>query len=458
MSDRRDYGTGSVVRRHQTRWGCPPVATIIDPDTGEERPERPEHDCRAHWYVSVETGWTTQGTRARKWASSKTKQGALRKLRKLQRDQEDGITPAVDPRMTVKAYVDLYLAARQQPPDALSPNAWNAAASAMRRWVVPTLGHKRLATLTPADLRALAQRHYDAGRKTATADATHRALRTMLNHAKADGYQIPAPVLLAKGPGSGISDRTDLTLDDAGACLQVAATLPNGIRWALALLYGARQGETLGLVEVDPVDGFRCIDFQARTITLRWQLQDLQRVDRKRPELGYRIHRDYEAVQLAGMYHLVRPKSSKGYRVLPMIEPIAEALEAWLAVRPENPWGLAFPSAQGGPMNSAKDRDEWAAIQQTAAVCVDPDDERKLTGMNPSWRGHPSGDRWYYIHECRNFAATQLDEAGASDNVIMSLLGHASIRTTRGYMTAHLETKRAAVDAIGQRLALGPGN
>lgn len=454
MVSRRDYGEGSVYQRCEARYGCPPVADLGVDDDGKPVRARPPHKCRARWYATIEAGYTSNLARRRITVSAKTKPQVLRKLREA-RGRHDAGEIITSDRITVKVWAEEYLELRKNPPKPLSPNAWNAAASPLRKWVIPTIGHRRLSQLTPADIRAVAQAQYDVGNKTSAADATHRAMMTMLNRAVREGKTVPLAALKAERPGMGESDRTALSLQDTLACLAVAATLPHGTRWALALLYGARMGELLGLVEHDPIDGHRCVDFDAREIRLEWQLQDLQRVDPKRPELGYRIPRDYVAVQLKGMYHLVRPKhtrSGKGFRVLPMLEPMAEALQEWLRVRPENPWGLVYPTANGLPCNDKVDREEWAAIQYTASVAaVEPG---QYAAPLEHVVFHPAGERFYHVHECRNVAATALDDVGASDNVIMSVLGHADIVTSRGYMTAHLDAKREAIAKVAERFGL----
>lgn len=378
------------------------------------------------WIASIEAGSTLDGTRRRITVSAKTRPAVVRKLRDKKLAIEAGGIPTVRAGVTVKQWVDTYLELRMRPPKPLSPNGWNAAASPLRKWVVPKIGHIRLDALAPAHLRQVEDAQYAAGRKTSTADATQRAFMTCLNWAVREGHMVPMRVLKAPRPGMGRSDRRDLNLDETIACLEVASQLPHGLRWLLALLYGARLGEVLGMTEDE-------IRWDTHEIHLEWQLQDLQRVDPKNARAGYRMPRDYEAIHLRGAYHLVRPKSRSGYRVLPMTEAIEEALRDWLAIRPANPWGLVFPNAAGRPQSDKSDREEWQAIQCTAGV------------------GHPGG-RWYHIHECRNFAATQLDEVKASDNVITSLLGHASIVTSRRYQTAHSEPKRAAIAAVEKRL------
>lgn len=413
---RREYGAGSVYQRHEKRYGCPPV------NDGQ----RPAHKCGARWYGVAEAGWTASGTRDRVSVSGKTKGEATRKLRE-RRAQVDVGDSSLSARTTVKQWSETYLKMRL---DDLRPNAWNAASSPINKWVVPTIGHRRLSDLTPADVRKIATAQHDAGRKTATAAATQRALMTMLRYAVREGHVVPQRVLMSPKPKAAPSDRTTLSEADTVACLWVAATLAHGIRWVLALVFGARQGEVLGLTD-------DAIDWEARTITLSWQLQALPYRDPKDKAAGFRVPRNYESIQLDKAWHLVRPKSGAGMRVLVMDDTIEAAMRQWLKIRPANPWGLLFPTAAGSPQRAKVDREEWWAIQCTAEV------------------GHPTSPRWYHVHECRNFAATAMDEAGVSENVIQSTLGHASINQSRQYMRAGMDAKRAATEAVVARIAAG---
>lgn len=394
------------------------------------------------WVAAIAGGWTREGTRRRIVVTAKTRPEVVRKLAKKKAERDQFGDTGWNDRTTVKQWVETYLERRQQPPRPLSPKGWKAAAQPLRRWVVPTVGHRKVSDLTPGDIRKVAQAQYDATStrggqlSVATVDATHRALMTCLRHAKAEGAAISDNVFLVDKPGPGNSDRQPLSLGHTLQCLAVASEIPHGVRWALTLLYGARQGEVLGLVERDPLDGSSLVDFDAGVIRLAWQLQQLDYVDRRQKSLGFKVPRGYEAVHLTKRFHLTRPKSRAGMRVLPIVPAMETALRDWLATRPNNPWGLVFPTLAGLPSDDKADREEWWAIQGAAEV------------------GHPAG-RYYHVHECRNLAATELDNAGASDLVVTSLLGHTSIQTSRRYQLAELDAKRAAIEAVAERLGLG---
>ena len=411
MTQRRDYGTGSVYQR--------------------------QSDGR--WMATIEAGWTADGTRRRVTVSGKTRPEVLRKLRDKRRAIESDGLPAANARATVKTWATTWLDLKKS---SLRPKAYAAARSPIQQWIIPTIGHRRLDLLTPADVRAVTEAQRKAGRSASYRRETVRLLVQLLTDAVTEGHTVPQRILHTRMPKAGTSDRTAMTLEEALACLAVAGQMPNGVRWLLACWYGVRQAEALGLVR-DCVEPDR--------IRLEWQLQPLPYAVPRDPSSGFAVPDGFEVRQLADAWHLTRPKSKQGIRVLPIVPAVREALDAWLAITPANPWGLVFPGvdARNGrarPMRDEVDRAEWHEIQRLADV-HHPTRTWVVDGKEA-----PAP---YHVHECRNFAATMLDEEGASENVITSLLGHASIVTSRGYMTVHEGPKRAAIEALSQRLSGG---
>ena len=394
---RRQYGTGSVYRRSDGRWAG-----------------------------TIEAGYTERGTRRRITRTGATAAEVKAKLKELQRQVSAEGMPAASSRTTVKVWADAWLEVTQRD---LRPRSWNADRSAVRNYIVPTIGHKRLEQLTPADVRAVGDAVRRAGKSTSTAHRYHITLSTMLKAAVQEGHQVPDRVLKVRAPALAVHDRTAMSVPEALAMLQVASFLPHGSRWAMAFLHGMRQGECLGLT-------WDTVDLDVGLVTVEWQLQPLPYLDKRDRSQGFRIPDGYEARPLVGAHHLVRPKTKSGFRVIPLVPGMLEAMRDWREIAPDSPHGLVWPTAAGGPANDKHDREEWRAIQGAAGV------------------GHPNG-RYYDLHEARHTTATQLLEEGVDPRQITALMGHSSILTIHGYQHPGQRPALAALEAVAGRPELG---
>lgn len=394
---RRAYGSGSVWQRSDGRW-----------------------------YGVIEAGYTAKGGRRRITVSAKTEAAAKQRLKEKQRQiAAEGVTEASS-RTTVKAWSETWLEITRR---TLRPKPWATDRSAVRQWIVPTIGHKRLEQLTPADVRAVAQAQRAAGRSSSTERRTHTTLTAMLRAAILEGHQVPRRVLDVKAPAVAANDRTDMTIPEALAMLQVASHLPHGSRWAIAFLLGMRQGEVLGLT-------WDHVDLEGGILTVAWELQSVPYIDRADPSKGFRLPDGLPSRHLVDSYHLLPPKSKKGFRLVPLVPAMREALGDWRDVAPANPWGLVFPTADGRPANEKHDREEWQALQGAAGV------------------GHPAG-RYYHPHEARHTTATQMLELGIDPHQVTAIMGHSSILTTRGYQHPSQVPALAAMEAIASGFELG---
>lgn len=408
---RREYGSGGIAQR-----------------TSDWR-----------WIGSIESGWTAKGTRKRITVSNKGCVGGCaerckhraeikRKVRDKRLAIDRGEVGTTE-RTTLKAWAETYLEMRRRD---LSPKGYNAAASPIRKWIVPTIGHRRLSELTPADVRAVADVQRAAGRQAAD---THRVLKTMLKAAIQEGHSVPERLLHMDAPKVGKSDRQAMTVEQGLACIEEASRMPNGVRWLFTLVYGQRMGECLGLTW-DAVDLTPHEDAPFGEAVIEWQLQALPYNRPRDRSSGFRVPDDHEARHLVDAYHLVRPKSRAGYRVAPLLEPVSDALLAWKARAPESPHDLVWPGPDGRPRNDKHDRAEWHQLQERAGVA------------------HPSG-RAYHVHETRHFAATMLLEADVPEHVVADLLGHSTVATSLRYRTRRRGPLLDAMQRVGERLQLG---
>lgn len=393
--DRRQYGSGSVYQR--------------------------KSDNR--WIGTIQAGWTAKGTRRRIVVSGKTKKQAQDKLEAKQRQIiRDGL-PTHGKRLTVHAWSQEWLKITAAH---LRPGTWVANRSAVNKWMIPTIGHRNLDQLSLGDMRAVAKAQTDAGRSTSTAHRTHRVMIRMLKDALLEGYDVPQRILIMKAPTPAVSNRTALDVEQAINLLGRISHEPDGSRWVAALLQGMRQGECLGLT-------WEAVDLENLTIQVSWQLQRLPYLDRKADT--FRMPEGFEARRLSGAAHLVRPKSKKGWRVIPIVYPMEAALRGWRDVAPHNDYDLVWPDADGQPRVAEEDRQAWKDLQ--AAVGI----------------SHPSG-RPYHPHEARHTAATLLLEAGVDPEVIKAILGHSSIVTSQGYMHANQTMARQAIEKMATRLKM----
>lgn len=405
---RRDYGTGSIYQR------------------------------TSDWMLvgTIEAGWNSNGTRRRKPVYLKGcvngcpprcqhRTAIKRKLAKKQQEA-DGGGNTLSARATVKTWSTEWLNLTET---TSRPESYIADRSAVNKWIVPTIGHRRLSDLTPGDIRSVAQAQKAAGRALSSAVRTHGVLSRMLKAAILEGHPVPDRVLMVKPPTIGESDRLPMTDPEAVAVLREIALRADGDRWLVQILYGTRQAEALGLTWPE-------IDFDNAEFRIAWQSKRLQYRDKKDRSKGFRVPDGYKHKQLVGAWHLVEVKTKAGNRPLPMLPFVAAALEARHKQAGDNPYGLVWPDENGQPRDAKADRAEWYAIQEAAGV------------------KHPSG-RYYYTHEARNGIATALMEMGVDESIITAILGHASILSSKTYTHVRQEKMREAMEKIAARFQLG---
>lgn len=390
---RREYASGSIYQRK---------------DTGK-------------WVGTYSAGWTERGTRRRVSVTGRTEAEVKRRLRDKIAAARAG-SAAESSRATVKSWAEEWLTRRAT---TVRPKTYSTDRAAVMRWIIPTIGHVRLDALTPAHIRAVRQA-VTREDSTTTALRHHRVLVKLLRDAIRDGHHVPARVLATEAPRVAVHDRDAMTVDQALAVLAEASRRPDSSRWVAALLQGMRQGECLGLTWPEVGED---------RLTVSWQLQALPYADRT-DRSGFRVPDGFEARQLDRSWHLVRPKSRAGWRVIALVPQMRALLDEWWQTGPSSSHGLVWPRPDGGPRRPADDRREWRELQAAAGVA------------------HPSG-RPYIAHEARHTTSTLLMALGVPESVRVAILGHSSIAVTRGYEHVEIAEQARALGAVAERLRLG---
>ncbi len=403
------------------------------------------------WQAVVELP-PRNGERRRKFVRSKDKRVALTKLRELQKDlAKVGDLPTASQTLEswLRHWFDQIHSKRVRPKTAATHRG------IIENHIIPSIGNIRLDKLEPSHVRRLQQditskrapKGKNAGQlySSTTALQAHRVLGTAIRDAEREGRVTRNVTTLVDAPRRA---RTNLAVPDLEAGIRILEESAHpgdrmGSRWATALLTGARQGEVLGL-EIDRVSD---------TLDLSWQLQRLTWAHgcapspRSAPQCGFKRGAecparhleapvDWEHRHLTGGLWLSRPKSSAGWRVIPLVDPLREILErrVMIASTEPNPHGLVWTANQkrtpqgtvlpldGCPIDPRIDNLGWHALLKRAGV--------------PDAR----------LHDARHATADLLYEAGVSEPDIMEILGQATLSVTRGYRSRG--NQRALRDAL----------
>ena len=382
------------------------------------------------WVARIEGGYTDNQTRRRITVSAKTEAECKRRLKEKQREiaaRNGRVSSAKKARTTVKAWSDEWLPIYR---GEVKPTVYATNRSLVRRWIIPTLGAKRLAELTPADVRSLHRAIKSAGRSSTTGNHASVVLMRMLRAATLDGYDVPPNLFQVTHPTNAIHDREAIPTADARRLLEVAREHGDYTRWLAAIVNGLRRGEALGLT-------WDCVDFDRRILDVSWQLQRLPYADKTDRAKGFDIPDGYEARHLHLALHLVRPKTTHSRRIIPLVPWLHGELHAARESWTPNPWGLVWAgtdrTGQQVPRRFKDDLDEWETLQHRAGI------------------SHPAG-RTYHLHEARNTTATILLEEGIDEAVIKAILGHSSIVTSRGYMSVSTDLSMIALEKVARAL------
>lgn len=402
---KRANGEGSIYKRKDGLW----VAAVTlppDPLTGKAR---------------------------RRVVTSKEKSVAIAKRRELLKELDrTGDMPTASPRL--REWLAIH---DERHLSTLKPKAAAAARSAIKNYIDPSIGKIRMDRLTAADVHRMHDYVVKTkGLSTSTANQAHRVLRKALTDAMRQGVLNRNVAMLVDPPATAVVQRKALGADEAKVLMYTHRKEPlTALRLAVALLTGMRQGECLGLT-------WGAIDLERKVITVSWQLQNISYVHGCEPSCGkkraiscpdkkFDYPHGQEIIQVRGALHLLRPKSRKGWREIPVAPILADMLKAYKKEHAKpHEHDLVFLRDDVTPLPPRQDAELWKQALVKAKLPHVP------------------------LHSARHTTATLLYELGVPEQVRMQILGHASATVTQGYTHISSGEAAAAMDQLGDLLAL----
>jgi integrase len=328
------------------------------------------------------------GTRRTRYGRTDAEARAL--LRQLHAERERG-EAARDGRRTVKEFCDRWMedVVRVR----LAVRTYDCYKQRLRDLIYPHIGPMRLAKVRPADI----QRVLAAATARGLSNGSVNGIRTTLGSAfaRAERWElIPRnPVALTDPlPAKPVARKRVIRPEEVTALIDALEGHRDGALFLTLLTTGARLGEALGLRWED-------VDFEARTIHLRGQLQH-------RKETGF---------------NLVPIKRTGKPRSVPLLEPALEPLRRHRRAQRErrlaagaawaNDWDLAFTRADGGPLQQFVVWKRWADVLREAGL------------------------EHARIHDLRRGVGSYLARLGVPPRTAAEWLGHARISTTLEFYT-----------------------
>lgn len=390
--------------------------------------------------------------RPQKYVHSKSQSECRAKLKKVQAEIAEYGAP-LDNNVTVATWAQTWLEDHKKPH--VDPHTYSVYASGIKRWIAPTIGHKKVAAIKPSDILAVHKAMRSAGRKSGTIRSVHHAMSMMFEQARRERLCAKNIVEDVDPPAKKGGTRDSLPLESAARLLEISAAADVGSMWWFKLLGGPRQTELLGatLDSLDLVNGIYSVNWSLESVPKEhgcgehratgWPCGKLRA--HACPEARWRIPDDYEFQPLEGEGHwcLTRPKSQTG-RVVPLIPQLQVMIADYLNRHADepNPHGLIWRNPDGSPIKPKEDAQAWRdLLHQTGLITA----EQAAPGKSPI-DGH-----W-----ARHTTITLLASLGVDFQLIGEIVGQASAEVTAIYRHANNAEKAHAMERLGDLMLAKP--
>lgn len=357
------------------------------------------------------------GALRRKVVSAKDRNMLLEKFSELRKEIDAGVV-VLTPASTVGVWLDHWLEDIVKPHK--TPMTVRSYEQAIRLYIKPHIGTKRLNRLTPDHIRAMEKAAQQKSPRFA--QLAHAVLSKALNQALKDGKIARNPILAVDPPKYLPKIRSSFTVETATRLIQTAFAHGHieGCMFATAFSTGTRRAELIG-IECDRVD------LEKGEIDLAWQLLRMKKD--WTPPAGF------EARQCAGTLWWTKPKSKAGSRVVPLLPFVVEALKTLKKLDTgDNPHNLLFHHQDGRPITGEAFHAAWKQLLADAEVDDAP------------------------LHSVRHTCATLLQAAGVDEHTRLVLFGHSSVAMARAYAHIDMVGKRAAVGGLAELMPATQGS
>ena len=379
------------------------------------------------WCVSLELPEGLDGKRRRKVICRKDKGAVIEQLRAAKKELEK-LGNLETSGIRLDAWAEHWLD-RIAPKD-IKPRTLAGYKTVINGYVLPVLGRKTLGKISAQDVRRLHDTMAATPKDPKLRDGrelpegtvmlsstyillAHNALSVMLKDAMREGKIMANPCDMVSRPRKRVTEQQALTLQQSMDLLLYLGSREDLALWATYLLTGARRGEIIGL------EWSRVTD----VVDLSWQMQRITNIND--------VPDDFEYRQVRGSLYLTRPKSSSGWRIIPLVEPLKSILDLHRqsADAGEDGFNLVFRE-DGRPWDPDRVTKAWKQLMKDAGLPVS-----------------------VVLHGARHTTVDLLYAAGVPEDLIQSVVGHSTRAMTRSYKTrADTGRLREGMEALSSLL------